>query len=130
MASLVMGRRFQVAVCVDGEIVAHRVYEAGSTVTIGTGTAVSLAVDGWEGPDLELISAGMLLRLQPGMRLLRSMNNGEGCVPARTYEELQSAGVELPLHIDNPKLNIGVRPGVSVFVRYLGDADVPWQPPP
>lgn len=130
MASLVMGRRFQVAVCVAGKIVAHRVYEPGSTVTIGTSTASNLAVAGWEGPDVELILAGTLLRLQPGMRLLMSMSNGEGCVPARTFEELQSAGVELPLHIDNPKLSVGVRPGVSVFVRYLGDGDVPWQPPP
>ena len=122
-------QRFQVAVCLVDRIVAHRVYEPGSDVTIGRMEA-NLVVTGWEGPTLTLISGGTLLHLQPGMRLSTNANAGGSCVTPRTFEELQADGVELPMRVENSKLNILIRAGVSVFVKYLGDGEAEWQPPP
>jgi hypothetical protein len=120
----VEGLRLRVGVYsrLEDRVVAEKIFGPGSDVTIGGDSTASLIVPGWEGPPLRLLSAGINLHLEPGMRLHMCNDQGENRVLG-TFEELAAGGVSFPLRITVSKLNIGVRDGISVFVKYLGDAE-------
>jgi hypothetical protein len=118
--------RFHVAVCVVDRIVAHRVYGPGEDVTIGDDDN-DLRVAGWHGASLRLISRGTLLHLQPGMRV--AMGDGasggtESCARPTTFEELQTQGVQMPMLVRHKHVNVTLREGISVFLKYLAEGEV------
>jgi hypothetical protein len=122
----VAGRRFKIGVCcsspAEARIVAERIFAPGEDVTLGGDTTAALVVPGWEGPPLRLVSEGLNLHLAPGMRLNMCHDGGEDHVIG-TFEELSASGFGFPLRITVSRLNIGVRPGISVFVKYLAEGE-------
>ncbi len=122
--------RLQVSVCIRSKqtIVASKVFEPGSWVTLGRRANASLAFREWGGPDLLLISNGSLLHLEPGMRVDMCDDGGGGRVKG-TFEELHEIGIETPIRVRVCKLNIGVRDGISVFARFLAEGEAPRKVP-
>lgn len=106
----------------ENRIVTERIFVAGSDVTLGRDADAGLVVSGWSGPPLRLISEGVLLHLEPGMRLHMCHDRGEDRVQG-TFEELIARGVVFPLRVTVSKLNIRVREGTSVFAKYLADGE-------
>jgi hypothetical protein len=104
-----------------GGLIAERVFDPGSDVTIGTGPTDGLIVSAWVGPSLLLISRGILLHLQSGMRLNMCHDSGEDRVQG-TFDELIAAGMTMPIRINVSRLNIALGNGMSVFAKYVSDA--------
>jgi hypothetical protein len=122
----VAGRRLKIGVCryssSEARIVAEGTFEPGENVTLGGDATAALVVPGWEGRPLRLVSEGLNLHLAPGMRLNMCHDGGEDHVIG-TFEELSARGFRFPLRITVSRLNIGVRPGISVFAKYLGEGE-------
>jgi hypothetical protein len=110
------GRRLRVGVYVAKEdrVVAERVFEPGADVTLGGDAEAGLVIPGWVGPPLGLFTNGVLLHLEPGMRLHMCHDEGEDRVQG-TFEELSARGILFPLRVTVSKLNIKVREGIAVF---------------
>lgn len=108
----------RVAVAVEGTLVAEKTFDAGTDVTIGTGPNAGLEVPGWRGPNVLLISAGVLLNLSPGMRLHMCDEAGDHRVVG-TFDELAAMGLTFPLEVPVSRLNIAVQQGLSVFVVFV-----------
>jgi hypothetical protein len=120
------GRRLKIGVCrsspSDARIVAEGIFEPGDDVTLGAAASATLIVPEWEGPPLRLVSEGLYLHLAPGMRVNMCNDGGEDHVIG-TFEELSARGFTFPLRITVSKLNISVRPGLSVFAKYLAEGE-------
>lgn len=116
------GRRIRVGVSDNAVIVADVTFEPGSSITIGGDAADAVRVSGWIGPTLTLITEGALLHLAPGMHVHMCHDDGEDRVKS-TFDELALRGMEAPLPITVSKLNITIREGLSVYVKYLRDGE-------
>lgn len=116
-----MGVRLHVAVCESRDnastIVRELVLPAGEDVTIGQLGEATVSVPGWHTPPVRLVT-GELLHLAPGMRVNMCRDGGEDRVVG-TYDELVAAGVGMPIPIGGRKVNVLLRDGVSVFVKYV-----------
>jgi hypothetical protein len=108
-----------------GAIVARRMFDAGSDVTVGSDPSDAVVVANWSGPSVRIIQQGRLLDLRPGMRIHMCGDGGEGRVYG-DFEELLERGFELPLPITVSRLNITLRPRLSMFVSYLTDDEADW----
>src|ERR1700691_1730045 len=90
----VADRRICVAVSSHREerIVAEGTFEPGSDISLGLSSPeATLAVPGWTGRDLLLLSDGVSLHLGPGMRVVMCHDNGEDRIEG-TFEELSARG--------------------------------------
>jgi hypothetical protein len=114
----IMGRRFKVGVYMrDRGIVTERILEPGADVSLGGDERATLVVPDWFDPP-QLVIEGTRLHLEPGMRVNMCHDQGEDHVVG-TFEELTAAGLTFPLEIIVSKLNITVRPNISLFVKFL-----------
>ena len=113
---------FRVGVCAysnaEARIVAEELFEPRANVVLGDAADARPLVPGWSGQNLLLISDGTLLHLMPGMRLHMCNEGGTDRVVG-TFEELVAQGMSFPLRVGVTMLNVRVREGLSVFVRYL-----------
>ena len=100
-------------------------FEPGEEVTVGGDARAALVLPGWSDAPLLLIAEGHLLHLAPGMRLHMCHDGGVDRVVGE-YEELRARGMVLPMPITVAMLNIRVRDGLSLFVRYLADDEPLW----
>lgn len=96
----------------------NTVLAPGTDVTLAATAAEGLAVPGWSGPPLLVVSAGTLLHLGPGMHLIMCDEEGGRRVTGE-FEELQSAGMIFPLTVPVSRLNIRVREGISVLLEFV-----------
>ena len=111
-------RAIRVGACVEGVIVAERTFDPGADVVLGSDPAAGLAVPGWRGPSVVLISRGTLLHLAAGMRLIMCDEAGGQRVTG-TFEELQATRMTFPTPIPVSRLNVRVQPGVLAFVLFV-----------
>jgi hypothetical protein len=115
-------RPFRVGVCVhssaDATMIEEQLFEPGDDVLIGMDANAKLVVPGWIGQSLLLISKGAFLHLEPGMRLHMCNEGGLDRVVG-TFEDLVADGMVFPIRINVTMLNVRVRDGISVFVKYL-----------
>lgn len=115
------GLRLHIAVCESRDdastIVRELVLPLGEDVTIGQLGEATVSVPGWHTPPVRLVT-GEHLHLAPGMRVNMSRDGGEDRIVG-TYDELLAAGVVMPIPIEGRRINVLLRAGVSVFVKYV-----------
>lgn len=111
------GRQIRIGISIDkGPFVDH-ILGPDADIVFGTGGPGVLAVPGWTGPDLRVISQGRWLTLGPGMRVIMCHETGEDRMEGE-YEELVAGGVSFPVHINVSRLNVRVRQGVVMLMEY------------
>jgi hypothetical protein len=101
-------------------IIVTQEFQAGSSVTIGRASESVVQLPEYDADCFELITAGVVLHMEPGMRLNMCGDGGADHVQG-TFEELCACGVGPDVVLNVPRVNLTLRPGLSVFIKALPD---------